>query len=132
MTKEKKLRKSVTLAALALLTGTATLAAPAAWAASCEGGSLCVYEGTYKDGRRVEFPGNSSNWHGLGGGLNFIADHDSSWWNNAYPDSYDAVAVYRDVNYGGGRTICLERGEDSNWDWSANDEGSSNQWLTGC
>jgi Peptidase inhibitor family I36 len=106
----------------------------------CPAGDFCVWVNAgYSDGP-ARFAGNNANW------LDFShstcqtgtwSDCASSGYNHG---NYDAVEVYRDINYGGD-SACLPLGWSlsncAGYVWPGtgdnfNDSISSNYWFSGC
>jgi|SRR5215831_2284131 len=124
----------------AALVGLNQAAAPAAPAAlfRCPSGDFCVYSLPGFGGAIYGWSGNDANWSNnyfnLGSGI-FVTvnNYDHSWTNNGTACAgCDHVRVFNGTNYGGGRTICLNRGQAVSANSSAADKGSSHSWYGSC
>lgn len=140
------------IAAGAMIAAPAASAAPAAPAvqsaavagavvpaatSSCPAGYLCFWVNAGYTGNMGKFAGNNPWW-----GQFSQAQCKSGTWNDCASSlynhgNYDAVFVYQDINYGGGRA-CVARGTAwsnlttmySNDGHGLNDAITSNQWRT--
>jgi hypothetical protein len=62
-----------------------------------------------------------------------VNDHDNSWVNNGTACAgCDHVRVFKNINYGGGVTICLARGQAATYPNPAAGKGSSHSWYGSC
>jgi hypothetical protein len=118
------------LLAAVLLAAAGTLAAGTgtAGAADCPSGEFCTWE-------HADFGGQRANWSGDDGWWeSWIADNDSSWANHGLsgPGVKDHVIVYDSAWQGGDPTICLQPGQEVNYNGVANDRGDSHTWSMGC
>ncbi|WP_242902368.1 hypothetical protein [Actinomadura terrae] len=126
-----------TVAALTALPATAAHAAAPVWyhgAApnGCAYGSLCVY-------RDIDFnpagypvaniPGSVKDWRV---NYSWVAEEDSSWYNNGTPDYPSSVIIYATLNWHGGYQLCLDRGWGARYFSDLNDNSLSNKWVGGC
>lgn len=116
-------------AASTATSGTATRSSASALTA-CPSGYFCVWYLRSYGGARYQWYGNDSNWTNnyFYAGID-VNDDDASWYNHGTACYHcDKVAVYRDINYGGGATIYLARGQYVAVS-SAENRGSSHRWY---
>ena len=123
-------------AALTSLTQTSAPAAAAAKLFGCPSGDFCVYSLPGFGGELYGWSGNDANWtnnYYPGGIFGTVNDNDHSWVNNGTACAgCDHVRVFKNINYGGGMTICLARGQAVSANASAADKGSSHSWYGSC
>jgi hypothetical protein len=87
-------------------------------------GNFCIWRDINYNGSRWQWVGDDPTW--VDNGAN---DVDSSWYNHGTACAHcDIVSVYRDINYAGGITICLARGQAVPSRPAANNQGSSHRW----
>ena len=99
---------------------------------ACGYGSLCVYKNINfnpGDARVANIPGSVKDWRVNYG---YIADEDSSWYNNGTPDYPSSVIIYATLNWNGGYQLCLDRLWGATYYADLNDNGMSNRWVGGC
>ncbi|MFJ8630777.1 peptidase inhibitor family I36 protein [Streptomyces sp. NPDC093568] len=103
--------------------------------AGCASGALCVYRDiNFQQGGWgvAQFFYSNAEWRQTSNA--YIADNDSSWFNNGTPDYPSSVRVmtYPDLPGNGSTSFCLDRGWGNTWDPVANDSGESNRWVGSC
>ncbi|MFC8197797.1 peptidase inhibitor family I36 protein [Streptomyces sp. NPDC060006] len=100
--------------------------------AGCESGALCVYRHINFDqgGWGVaNFHHTNARWVDTRNA--YMANNDSSWFNNGTPDVPSSVVVFGYQAFED-RHFCLDRGWGNSWDPDANDDGEANWWVDGC
>jgi hypothetical protein len=124
----------------ATLTSSSHASAPAAAAPlnslnGCASGDFCVYPLPGFGGRPYAWSGNDANWTNnyYCCGFGTVNDNDHAWTNNGTACAgCDHVRVFLNINYGGGVTICLKRGQAFTAPNPAANKGSSHSWYGSC
>ncbi|MFI6470700.1 peptidase inhibitor family I36 protein [Streptomyces sp. NPDC050516] len=96
--------------------------------APCRSGFFCVWTDANFQGMKIEHSGDDHWWEGD------MFKHDSSWANHGIsgPGVKDHVKVYEGRELLGRVTICLAPGQEVGYSRSANDQGGSHTWTSGC
>jgi hypothetical protein len=100
----------------------------------CPSGYFCVWEASYYSAGMVKWFGSDADWrNNYYPGPTTANNNDYSWYNHGTACAgCDKVRVFDGLNYGGGVTLCLNRGQSVSINWNAQGRGSSHSWYGTC